>query len=192
MSLFDSNIKNTVIPASTVKDLIHSKNCFKPNIQEDFSEEKLEEIISSITECIYYRCKAGDYPYDGWEFNESIFGLHFKNPFLDPDTHYEEKRQNIIQYILNRFEELGYTIQYNETKKCFEIKIPDLNAWAPIFKNLNESLQNEWVSVHDIIQPSGKVFYMDFPIYMDSNAIDIGVAGVDNEYTDIVDDCSIP
>ena len=193
MSLFDSNIKNTVISASTVKDLVNSKDCFKPNIQENFSEEKLEEIISSITEYIYYSCKAGNWPYDGWEFKESIFGLHFKNPFLDPDTHYEEKRQNIIQYILNRFEELEYIIEYNETKKCFKIKIPDLYAYVPIFNDFNVNLQNRWVnSVNDIMPPSGKVFYMDFPIYMDSNAIDIGVTGVDNECTDTVDDCSIP
>ena len=192
MSLFDSNIKNTVISASTVKDLVNSKDCFNPNIQEDFSEEKLEEIISSITEYIYYSCKAGNWPYDGWEFKESIFGLHFKNPFLDPDTHYEEKRQNIIQYILNRFEELEYIIEYNETKKCFKIKIPDLYAYAPIFKSFNESLQNGWVSANDIIQPSGKVFYMDFPICMDSLASDIGVAGVDNGCKDVVDDRSMP
>lgn len=190
MSLFDSNIKNTVITANVVKELIYSKEHSNPFAQEDFSEEKLEEVISSITECIYYSCKAGNWSYTGWKFEESIFGLSFfKNPCLDSDTHilYEEKRRDIIQYILNRFKELGYTIKHNESKKCFEINILDFYAYVPYMENFfGKSLRSELVSVSCAVPSSGEVFYMDFP------AIDIGVAGVDDGPIGTADACNTP
>ena len=186
MSLFDSNIKNTVITADTIKEVIYSRESFDLCAFETRSEEKLEEIISSVAECIYYRCKAGDWPYDGWEFKESIFGLSFKNSFWNPDTLYEEKRQGIIQYILNRFKELGYTIRHIESKKCFEIRIPNLYASAPYLNDLGKILRSKLVSESCAVPPLGNLFYMDFP------ASDIGVAGVDDGYTDTIDGCSTP
>lgn len=203
MSVFDQDLGRTVITANVIKDTIAESRKYPDHT---ISEDELENVVTTVVESIYYRCKAGDIPSDGkWRFPCRLFGVE-RNDVLDiairatfqiskqnaeisSASKIQEEHKRIQDYIQKRFHELGYTTTWNDFYNEITIELPwpiENAGWDSPYNIYSSAIARDLISAATPVSSdiNGKLWYMDFP------GCDRVDAGDQYDTIDAIDNCS--
>ena len=130
MGVFNQDLGKTPITATLIQEVIKDRKMAYPTCH--ITEEELEEVITVVVESIYYRCKAGDIPFDRtWRFDGAMFGVKkMPDAFLTEAFHLPvgenitKERQRIKDYIERRFVELGFTYTFDDNTCWITLGLP--------------------------------------------------------------------
>ena len=168
MGVFNQDLGKTPITATLIQEVINDRKRTYPTCH--ITEEELEEVITVVVESIYYRCKAGDIPFERtWRFDGAMFGVKkMPESFLTEAFHLPvgenitKERQRIKDYIERRFVELGFTYAFDDNTCWITLGLPfEFDMFGAAQQVFAQTIAADLVPVVPMSEPSPLFLFPD-------------------------------